>query len=579
MKKPASAHVLVSMTTRQILISLLLLLPAAAADPPSEKRIVFLGDSITQAGGYVEIIDAALIAQHPAVSWEVIPLGLASETVSGLSEAGHAGGAFPRPDLHERLERVLAKTKPELVLACYGMNDGIYFPLGDARAKAFQDGMKKLHDKVTAAGARLIHLTPPIFDPLPAKGKLLPAGLEQYPQAYEGYDNVLGAYSAWLLGQRAAGWQVLDIHGPMNAALAERRKTDPAFTYCGDCVHPDAAGHRLMAQPVLEAWGLTANPDGSPVHPNGAAILKAVQQKHALLRPAWLSHVGHLRPGIGAGLPLPEAQAKAAVFDAEAHRLASTEKAGAAAPPAFPGKTSDWNGYVRHDFEIAGKPMTVVEPKTARPGRPWVWHGEFFGHKPAPDIALLGQGFHIAYFQLNDMLGSPPAIALMNQAYAALTGTWQLGPRPALVGLSRGGLYCYNWAIANPDKVSCIYADAAVCDFKSWPGAKGKGKGDASNWALVQKLWNFPDEAAALAYKGNPVDNLAPLAQHHIPLLHVFGDADDVVPWEENTGLIATRYQALGGSITLIRKPGIGHHPHGLEDSTPIIDFISNHTR
>jgi hypothetical protein len=36
------------------------------------------------------------------------------------------------------------------------------------------------------------------------------------------------------------------------------------------------------------------------------------------------------------------------------------------------------------------------------------------------------------------------------------------------------------------------------------------------------------------------------------------------VPCEENTGLIEARCEALGGSITLMRKPGIGHHPHGL---------------
>ena len=146
-----------------------------------------------------------------------------------------------------------------------------------------------------------------------------------------------------------------------------------------------------------------------------------------------------------------------------------------------------------------------------------------------------------------------------------------------MVGLSRGGLYCYNWASANPDKVACIYGDAPVCDFKSWPGGKGTGKGSASDWQRVLNLWKFENEQAALDYKGNPVDNLKPLAEAGVPLLHVFGDADDVVPWEENTGLIATRYKELGGSIELIRKPGVGHHPHGLDDSTPIVEFIEKH--
>ncbi|NDF01217.1 MAG: alpha/beta hydrolase, partial [Verrucomicrobia bacterium] len=149
--------------------------------------------------------------------------------------------------------------------------------------------------------------------------------------------------------------------------------------------------------------------------------------------------------------------------------------------------------------------------------------------------------------------------------------------KAALVGLSRGGLYCYNWASANPDKVACLYGDAPVCDFKSWPGGKGKGKGSKGDWTLTLKVYKFADEAEALAYKGNPVDSLAPLAKAKVPLLHVFGDADDVVPWDENTGVIAERYKALGGDITLIRKPGVGHHPHGLDDSTPIVDFILKH--
>ena len=61
------------------------------------------------------------------------------------------------------------------------------------------------------------------------------------------------------------------------------------------------------------------------------------------------------------------------------------------------------------------------------------------------------------------------------------------------------------------------------------------------------------------------MDSLAPLAAAHVPLLLVFGDADDVVPWDENSGVIAERYPKLGGSVELIRKPGVGHHPHGLE--------------
>jgi pimeloyl-ACP methyl ester carboxylesterase len=243
----------------------------------------------------------------------------------------------------------------------------------------------------------------------------------------------------------------------------------------------------------------------------------------------------------------------------------------------FPGTVSDWNGFVRHDFPLNGHTATVVEPKTAAPGRPWLWHGEFFGHKPAPDIALLGRGFHVVYLSVPNELGAPTAVTNWNALYRELTGRYGLARKVALVGLSRGGLYCYNWAVANPDRVACLYGDAPVCDFKSWPGGFGRGKGSPPDWQLVKERYGFANDAEAKAYPGNPVDSLAPLAAAGVPLLHVFGDADDVVPWEENTGRIAEQYPKLGGSITLIRKPGVGHHPHGLEDSTPIIEFLWKH--
>jgi pimeloyl-ACP methyl ester carboxylesterase len=176
-----------------------------------------------------------------------------------------------------------------------------------------------------------------------------------------------------------------------------------------------------------------------------------------------------------------------------------------------------------------------------------------------------------------DMLGCPAAVTHWNTFYRELTEKHGFAKKAALVGLSRGGLYVYNWAAANPDCVACIYADAAVCDFKSWPGGKGKGKGSPRDWKLVLERYGFASEAEALACRKNPVDNLQPLARAKVPLLHVYGDADDVVPWDENTGVVAERYRKLGGDITLIAKPGVAHHPHGLEDSTPIIEFIAKH--
>ena len=164
---------------------------------PTAERILFLGDSITYQGTYVTIIEAALIAQYPERHFVVLNLGLSSETVSGRSEEGHAGGRFPRPDLHERLDRILKQLKPDLVIACYGMNDGIYHPLDAGRFAAFQDGVRRLREKVIGAGADIIHLTPPVFDPQPIATKVLPAGRDHYPTPFAGYNGVLDIYAKW----------------------------------------------------------------------------------------------------------------------------------------------------------------------------------------------------------------------------------------------------------------------------------------------------------------------------------------------------------------------------------------------
>lgn len=386
---------------------------SAAEKPPLSagiKRIVFLGDSITYAGQYIDYVEAAWRTRFPDSKAEFLGIGLPSETVSGLSEPGHAGGKFPRPDLHERLDRVLAQTKPDLVIACYGMNDGIYHPYSEERMAAHQKGILKLRQKVQATGAKIIHLTPPVFDSLPIKDKTLPAGLPVYEKPYVGYDEVLGKFSDWLLQQRSQGWEVYDVHGPMLAHIQARRKTKPEFILARDGVHADANGHWLMAQALLLGWKLkpdmetlsidaakgkakgakladlqtgnaslafswTVRPTqpydtkwdaesltlekfeerigarvlkvtglaagqyqvkegdkvvttvaaedlakglvldrlaGTSLQKNEAELLKLISQRRKLLSDAWLNAVGHQRPGMAKGLPVPEAESKAA---------------------------------------------------------------------------------------------------------------------------------------------------------------------------------------------------------------------------------------------------------------------------
>jgi lysophospholipase L1-like esterase len=285
------------------------------------KRILFLGDSITHAGGYVASIETALRVQAPSEHPTILNLGLPSETVSGLSEPGHAGGAFPRPDLHERLTRILDLVKPDLVVACYGMNCGMYYPLSEDRFAKFKAGMEKLHQAVEKRGVQIIHLTPAYFDALPIRDRLLPEGLDEYRQPFAKYDDVLEAYSTWLLAQRERGWVVLDVHGAMKSAVAKRRTEDPNFTFAGDGVHPDAAGQAVIASPLASFWGLKLDTNGLPTHPKAKEIFQKVSEKQNLLKLSWLTATKHIRPGIPEGQPLEQAGAQAKLLDEQIDAL------------------------------------------------------------------------------------------------------------------------------------------------------------------------------------------------------------------------------------------------------------------
>jgi pimeloyl-ACP methyl ester carboxylesterase len=223
---------------------------------------------------------------------------------------------------------------------------------------------------------------------------------------------------------------------------------------------------------------------------------------------------------------------------------------------AFTGDKTTWHGFDRYDFVMDEKTLTitpfkalndeadgakdpekgqrrciVVVPKEAAPGNPWSWRGCYWNHQPQVEIELLKRGFCVAYISANATLKPDKT---WDAWYAFLTAHG-LSPKPAFIGMSRGGEYSYMWATTHPDKVSCIYADN--------PGG---------NWGVLMKI--------------------AALATNDVPLLHVCGTIDPILG--KYTLPIESMYQQFGGRISVMIKEGGGHHPHSLKDPTPIADFI-----
>ena len=241
-------------------------------------------------------------------------------------------------------------------------------------------------------------------------------------------------------------------------------------------------------------------------------------------------------------------------------------------------KESDFNGYKRYDFRLDKRKCYVIEPKESAEGKPWVWRARFDSRSNSDfDLAMLAAGYHVVQIGVGGLLGGPKAMAYFDDFYEYLTVKCNFGKRPVLEGLSRGGLPIFNWSIKNPHKVSCVYADNAVCDFKSWPGGKGKGKYAESLWKGIMKQYNFKSEQEALDYPGNPIDRIQILAQNGVRVMVGLGMKDTVVPAEENGLLIEQRYNAAlkkgGVKVLVLKKENGGHHPHGFKDPSALVNF------
>lgn len=247
-------------------------------------------------------------------------------------------------------------------------------------------------------------------------------------------------------------------------------------------------------------------------------------------------------------------------------------------PLTWTGTSSSWKGFARVDFTFETRAARVVVPPQPAAGYPWVWRARFPDFHAEADMLLLQRGFHIVYLKTDGMLGSPTAMAVWDRFYEHMVSAG-LHPRPALEGVSRGGLFVYGFAARWPQRVACIYADTPVCDFKSWPLGQGTGKGHAATWQRLLQEYDFTQEQA-LAYTGNPVDRLQPLADAKIRLLHIVSLNDRVVPPTENTFVLARRYRQLGGSIDVMEvregtEKSSGHHfTH--PDPQRVADFITD---
>ncbi len=233
-----------------------------------------------------------------------------------------------------------------------------------------------------------------------------------------------------------------------------------------------------------------------------------------------------------------------------------------------------WNGFPAENFIFEGHEATIVFPAEETKCGGLVLKTEYQHHFPeAAEIPLLKLGYHVCFLTNDNRFGQPEDLDRKARFVRYLQEKYGLRKKCVPVGFSCGGMIGIYFAERYPELVSCLYIDAPVVNFMSWPCHFGQENPKPGLGEILPAL-GLKNLAELMAYRKMPLDKIPSLIEKKIPLVMASGDSDTTVPYDENGLFVERAYKAAALPIEVYIKPGGNHHPHGIPDPTPIVDFI-----
>jgi pimeloyl-ACP methyl ester carboxylesterase len=221
-------------------------------------------------------------------------------------------------------------------------------------------------------------------------------------------------------------------------------------------------------------------------------------------------------------------------------------------------------------FEVQGHTAFVISPDQTEKPTPWVWYAPTLPGLPGKEEKWMFEqftaaGIAVAGIDVGESYGNSEGRRLYAALYEELVHKRGFSKKPCLLARSRGGLMLYNWAVEHPKSVGGIAGIYPVCDLRSYPGLKKA----AGAYGITE------EQLGAHLTENNPVDRVKPLAKAHVPIFHIHGDRDQLVPLDKNSAALDQQYRKFGGDMKLVVIRGEGHNMWpGWFHNQELVDFV-----